>query len=152
LRVRATVADLAPIAGKLATFIRLFASDKDGEVVAAVHALIRALQNAGSDLHELAELVEHANGELSDAEMKKIFDAGIAVGLKQAKQEARINGGTFPPAHEMALWCRQHDQQLREKELRFVNDMAARSPQRALTQRQEEWLRAIFLRTGGPML
>jgi hypothetical protein len=46
------VADLAPIAGKLATFIRLFASDKDGEVVAAVHALIRALQNAGSDLHE----------------------------------------------------------------------------------------------------
>jgi hypothetical protein len=84
------VADLAPIAGKLANLIRRLGSDRDGEVVATARALIRTLEGAGSDLHELAERIENSGeSALTDAEMQKIFDAGAAAGRKQAKQKAR---------------------------------------------------------------
>jgi hypothetical protein len=65
-------------------------------------------------------VAERIERPLTKDEMKKIFEAGVARGLKQAKQEARINGGIFPPAHEMAMWCRERSQQLREKEQQFV--------------------------------
>ena len=42
----------------LAKLIRLLASDVDGEVLAAVRALGRALKASGSDFHDLAGLVE----------------------------------------------------------------------------------------------
>jgi hypothetical protein len=44
--------------GKIAKLVRLLASDKPGEVIAAVAALKRALQAAGHDLHDLADAVE----------------------------------------------------------------------------------------------
>lgn len=44
-------------ATKLGKLIRLFGSDRDGEVVAAAGALRRTLASNGSDLHELAKLV-----------------------------------------------------------------------------------------------
>jgi hypothetical protein len=148
------MANLAPIddrlAKRIAATVRLLASDKSGEVAAALQALGRVLQGAGAEvINGIADRIEHP---LTKDEMKRIFEAGIARGIKQAKQEARNGGGMFPAAHEMALHCRQHTDRLREKERDFVNDMAARSLSRALTQRQEEWLRAIFLKTGGPML
>ena len=42
----------------LAKLIRLLASDVDGEVLAAVRALGRALKASGCDFHDLAGLVE----------------------------------------------------------------------------------------------
>jgi hypothetical protein len=42
----------------LAKLIRLLASDVDGEVLAAVRALGRALKASGCDIHDLAGLVE----------------------------------------------------------------------------------------------
>jgi hypothetical protein len=36
---------LAPIAAKLATFVRLLSSDKEGEIVAAAHAIKRTLKS-----------------------------------------------------------------------------------------------------------
>jgi hypothetical protein len=52
---------LAPIAPRLANLIRMLASDKDGEVLAAVAALKRTLAGSGADLHTLAASVESAN-------------------------------------------------------------------------------------------
>ena len=49
--------DLASISGRLATFIRLLGSDKDGEVVAAAHAMVRTLNNFGLDIHDIAARV-----------------------------------------------------------------------------------------------
>src|SRR5262249_24748331 len=46
------LAEIAPVIGKL---LRLLTSDKEGEVVAIVHALLRVLENSGLDIHDLAE-------------------------------------------------------------------------------------------------
>ena len=46
---------LAPLATKLANFIRLLSSDKEGELIATAHAIRRTLKAAGSDIHALAE-------------------------------------------------------------------------------------------------
>jgi hypothetical protein len=51
-------ATLGPIAGRLASFMRLLSSDKEGEVVAAVRAITRTLRVAQLDIHTLAEVVE----------------------------------------------------------------------------------------------
>jgi hypothetical protein len=76
------VTDLAPIAGKVANLIRRLASDKDGEVVAVARALIRTLNSFGADIHDVAERVENSgNATLSEAEMREIYNAGIAAGL-----------------------------------------------------------------------
>jgi glucose-6-phosphate dehydrogenase assembly protein OpcA len=139
------------LAKKIAGIVRRITSDKPDEATEAVKAFGRTLQSAGADvIHAVAERIEKPSDKLSDAEMKEIFDAGIAKGLQQAKRQARING-TFPSAHDMALYCRERDDRLREKERDFINDMAARSIWRGLTQRQEEWLKSIFLRLGGEM-
>ena len=51
-----------PLEQKLGTFIRMLASERDGEVVAAARAIVRTLKGAGADIHVLAERVEKANG------------------------------------------------------------------------------------------
>jgi len=84
------VTDLAPIAAKLANIIRRLASDKDGEVVAAVHAMTRTLQGIGADVHDVADRIEHSgNGALSESEMQEIYNAGIKEGVRQGEQKMR---------------------------------------------------------------
>ena len=61
-----------PLEQKLGTFIRMLASERDGEVVAAARAIVRTLKAAGADIHVLAERVETANGsKLTDGEMRE---------------------------------------------------------------------------------
>jgi hypothetical protein len=51
------VADLSAIGlGKL---VRLLASDKPGEIVAAAHAIVRTLKKNGTDIHAFADHIEH---------------------------------------------------------------------------------------------
>ena len=77
---------LAPIVTKLATFVRLLSSDKEGEIVAAAHAIKRTLKSAGTDIHTLAERIEKPNGiGLTEAEMKKLYDAGFSAGMREAE-------------------------------------------------------------------
>jgi len=51
----AVLITIAPTLGKL---IRMLSSDKDGEIVASVHALRRVLAGAGLTLHDLADAIE----------------------------------------------------------------------------------------------
>jgi hypothetical protein len=138
---------------KLGTFIRLLASEQDGEALAAARAIVRTLKSSGGDIHTLAERVENANGgKLTDAEMQKIFDAGFQAGVHEV--ESRSTGefhnvdGT-PAWNEIALFCQQNNSRLRENERRFVNDMAGRSIWREPTEKQAKWLKSIFYRLGG---
>lgn len=138
---------------KLGTFIRLLASDRDGEVVAAAHAIVRTLRSAGKDIHALAERVESANGgKLTDAEMRKLYDTGFQAGMRAV--ESRSTGefhnvdGT-PAWNEIALFCQRNDSRLRDNERQFVNDMASRSVWREPTEKQAKWLLSIFYRLGG---
>ena len=152
----AAVSDvLAPISNRLASFIRLLSSDKDGEVVAAAHAIKRTLKAAGADIHALAERVEKPNGGgLSDAEMKKLYDAGYNAGQRDAEHKHsgpadfhNIDG--TPNWHEMALYCQQRGSLLRGQEQTFINDMASRTVWREPTEKQAKWLKSIFYRLGG---
>jgi len=47
-----------PSAGRLAQLVRLLASDREGERMAAVAAIGRALKGEGHDWHDLAAAVE----------------------------------------------------------------------------------------------
>jgi len=122
---------LAPLAPKLGKLIRLFGSDRDGEVLGAVRAAERTLKGAGLDWHALAD----------------------AIG-REPEPAVYLDADPDEPAtwRDLAAWCCQHDGgRLTAKERRFVRDMAARlvldgSP----SDKQAAWLRAIYanLRNG----
>jgi hypothetical protein len=138
---------------KLGTFIRLLASEQDGEALAAARAIVRTLKATGMDIHALAERVENVNGgKLSEAEMKKLYSAGYEAGMRAVENR---QGGDFhnvdgtPAWNEIALFCQQNSDRLRENERQFVDDMASRSVWREPTEKQAKWLRSIFFRLGG---
>jgi hypothetical protein len=146
---------LTPIVAKLATFIRLLSSDKDGEVIAAARAMQRTLRSAGADIHTLANRVEKPNGsELSEEDMKRLYNAGYEDG-RRAAENAQYGPGDFhnidgtPCWHELAVECQQRSARLRDKEKEFVDDMAARTVWREPTERQGKWLLSIYYRLGG---
>src|SRR5262245_15076381 len=64
---------------RIAAVVRLLASDKDGEVVAAVNALKRTLASAGTDINGLALGIENLgkNTVVPDEIKKKIWDAAV---------------------------------------------------------------------------
>jgi hypothetical protein len=144
------VTDLAPIAGKLATFIRLLASDKDGEVVATAHAMARVLHGIGADLHDLAERVERGgNGALSEAEMQKIFNAGVEAGREQAQPWHDTGMPEMPAPAAMALFCYQQLARLNAWEREFAANMLAWTRWRPLSAKQHAKLEALYLKLGG---
>jgi hypothetical protein len=147
------VTDLVSIAPKLANFIRLLASDKDGEVVAAAHAMVRTLQGIGADLHDVADRIEHSsNGALSEAEMREIFDAGIKEGIRRSGQ-TRHSGvpvpPQFPPARDMAMHCYQRIGNLNEWEREFITNMASWTRTRPLSAKQQGHLEKIYIKLSG---
>jgi hypothetical protein len=150
------VADLAPIADQLKPLIRLLSSNQDGEVVAAARALNRLLKANGSDIHAIADSVGQANGKLTEAEMRKLYDAGFEAGVhavenKRHGDEDFHNTDGTPSWHAIAVWCQRHDDRLRDNERQFINTVAARTAYREPTAKEEKWLRSIFLRLGGKM-
>src|SRR5207244_12200377 len=96
---------------KLAAIIRMMSSDKDGDVLNAGRALNRALKSVGCDIHDLAEVIEHANGgKLTETEMRKLYDAGYEAGMR-AVENKQHGAGDFhnvdgrPSWHEIARFC-----------------------------------------------
>jgi hypothetical protein len=142
-------------ANRLAAIIRMMSSDKDGDVLNAGRALNRALKSVGRDIHDLAEVVERANGgKLGEAEMRKLYNAGYQAGVLAVESKQHGNGDFrsvdgLPDWHEIALFCQRNDDRLRPNEREFVNDMASRSVWREPTEKQAKWLRSIFYRLGG---
>jgi hypothetical protein len=147
------VTDLASIAPKLANFLRLLASDKDGEVVAAARAMVRTLQGIGADIHDIADRVEHSgNGALSEAEMQEIFGAGIKEGIRRGQQTRHTVSAApqFPPARDMAMFCyRNIDELGSDWEREFVTNMASWTRARPLSVKQQAHLEKIYIKLGG---
>jgi hypothetical protein len=146
------MADLSPIAGKLAKAIRLLSSDKPGEVLAAADSICRILKGAGADIHTLADRVEHANGaKLSEAEMRKLYNAGFEAGRRAAENGPvfrNVNLDDDPSWSEIARECAAHPNRMRsEREKEFVADMVRRLVHGGEpTPKQADWLRKIFAR------
>jgi hypothetical protein len=144
---------LTPIAGKLAKLLRMLSSNREPEVLAAAQALCWTLQSAGADIHALATIVEHG-GELNQAEMKKLYDAGYHEGLRVAEDKhhgsedfRNIDG--LPSWHEMALWCQHRGDRLQSREREFIDHMASLTVWREPTEKQAKWLKSIYYKLGG---
>ena len=152
------MADVAPIDDKLAKriadIIRMFVTDKEGDAVAATQALGRVLQSVGPDvIYSVAERIEHP-AVLGEEDMQKILDTGIAIGIKQAEQKTRSNGGSpnFPRAYDMALYCQQHiDRLLRDKDREFIENMVTVARYRTLSPKRQAYLEDLYLKLGGRM-
>jgi hypothetical protein len=147
---------LAPIVGKLAACIRMLSSDKDGDVITAARGLVRMLKGAGTDIHAFAERIAKPNGGLTEAEMRKLYDAGYEAGVRAVENKQHGSGefhnvDGLPAWDEIALFCQQNNDRLRENERTFVNDMASRTVWREPTEKQAKWLRSIFYRLGGKL-
>jgi len=86
---------LAPIVDKLRPLVRMLSSDQPGEIVASARALVRVLKGAGLDIHALADSI--GNGKLSQADMKKIYDAGHSAGFAAGAHsiEEKLRGSGF---------------------------------------------------------
>jgi hypothetical protein len=149
-----------PLEAKLANLIRRLGTEYDGEALATWRALKRLLASHEASFTDLGDAVEKlASGGLAEAEMKRLFESGRAQGLKEAgreHQEAESALGKRPDGstdwEALALYCQREIARLRDaKEREFVNDMAARLtfPGREPTEKQAQWLLAIFRRLGG---
>jgi hypothetical protein len=128
---------------KIQKLMRLLSSPNDGEALAAVHALQRALQADGSDIHDLAARIEG----LSQVEMKKLYDAGF----QEGKNAADVGFSTVDPPsfYEMAKEIEyKADGRLSEKEQEFVADMVLWCARREPSEKQAKWLHAIYYRIG----
>lgn len=161
---------LAPLGPKLGKLIRMLASPRDGEVVAAARAIMRTLQGASLDIHALAQSVETgapaaAPGprppdakELRQAWEHgysrgdaKGYERGYNDGYKDGQQEAQdANNETEFCLSFMANECWEKRLYLHGREIRFIRDMVDRTARGDhLTSPQEQWLRAIFGRLKG---
>jgi len=146
---------------KLAALIRLLSSNQDGEIIATVHALIRVLESAGSNIHALAEHIENGGG-LTDTDKQKIRSEienargiGYAEGVKAA--ESKHHGtGAFRNTDgklewtEVALFVQREKHRLSAKHHEFVDDMASRTVYgRDPTPNQHRYLHSLFYKLGG---
>jgi hypothetical protein len=116
-------AALLGIAPTLAKLIRLLSSDRDGEVVASVHAMRRLLASIGLSLHDLADVIELPAYKTGFSNATRFHDDD-------------------PDWRVMAKACAQCRYLLSERERAFVATMARwrGKPSR----KQRDWLEAIY--------
>lgn len=107
----------------------MLSSPVDGECVAAVRAIDRALKRSGFDWHGLADVIE--NGSSSSTKKKN--------GIVNISDDL-----------EMYNHCREFFDELREREQDFLQSVGRRFGfGYDLSSKQRKWLRAIFIATGG---
>jgi hypothetical protein len=80
---------------KLGPIARTLSPNQDGDVLNAALAFARVLKSAGVDFHTLADHIEKQNGNgLSEAEMRKLYDAGFKEAGKPRRTRSRSPPGT----------------------------------------------------------
>jgi hypothetical protein len=134
---------------KLEKLVKLLSSSNDGEALAAVHAILRTLEGAGADIHELAARV--GGGKLSKADMQRIYDAAYQNGKQAAErtQNTEFHNVGGPSWHDMAVECRDRDNgRLKPREREFVEDMVRWTTRQEPSEKQGKWLHILWVRVG----
>jgi hypothetical protein len=141
---------------KIAMTIRLLASNNDGEIIAAVCALKRVLESAGTDINGLAHGIENLgkNTEVSKDQMKKIWDMAVQ------HTENRLHGADDfidssgkPTWQSVALYCQRNKHRLDTKHHDFIDKVAAQTVwNREPTEKMHKYLFSLFLRLGGRII
>jgi hypothetical protein len=131
---------------KIGKLIKMLSSPNDGEVVAAARAILRTLAQEGTDIHELAERVE--GRKLSQAEMQRIYHQAFRDGKKSVEVAADFSNAG-PSFYSMACEIKHKaNGQLSPKEQGFVEDMVRWCARKEPTEKQANWLHAIYCRIG----
>jgi len=110
---------------RVGQLIRLLASDKDGEVVAAANAIRRTLCTAGMDMHCLATIIERGR-----------------------QRPPPLPPRPFTIAETIA-YCAERDGALSNREKQFIFDLEGQllrfgEADLELSDKQRGWLAAIF--------
>ena len=145
---------------RVAMTIRLLASDKDGEIIAAVCALKRVLESAGTDINGLANGIENLGkaekkaAEMLAQERKKIWDTAVQ------HTENRLHGADEfidssgkPSWQSVALYCQRNKHRLNVKHHNFIDKVASQTVyDREPTERMHKYLFSLFLQLGGKII
>ena len=112
---------------KLGNAVRLLSSDEEGDVIAAVHGILRLLASCGADIHTLAAHIE--NGGMSEkyreevrAQIKKAHEVGYEKGVRAAEARFRPDGKL--EFSEVALCMERQINRLPPDKHEFIHKMA----------------------------
>lgn len=145
---------------RLADLIRRLGTEHEGEAIATVRALGRALASRGLTFTDLGDGIERlASGGLTQSEMERICDAAYAKGVcdtehRHAEAETTVYG-LLPDGstdwETVALYCQRHKSRLDARHHQFLDDMASRltwggAPS---SEKQGRYLLSLFRQIGG---
>ena len=137
---------------KIADRVRMLASDKPGEVVAAANALKLILASVGTDMNGLARAIENL-GKNAD-QMKKVWDAAVqhTENRLHGTDEFRSTDGK-PTWQSVALYCQRNKHRLDVRHHNFIDKVAAQTVyDREPTERMHKYLLSLFFRLGGKII
>ena len=141
---------------RIAMVIRLLASDRDGEILAATAALKRTLASAGTDINGLAHGIENLGKStvVPDEIKKKIWDAAVQHTENRLHgADDFINADGKPTWQSVALYCQRNKQRLAPKHHDFINKVASQTVyDREPTGRMHKYLFSLFLQLGGKII
>jgi hypothetical protein len=137
------------VSDRLGDVIRRLSSDQDGEIIAAMYAILRLLQSCGGDIHELAARVE--NGGMSEkyrdevrAQIKRAHEVGYEKGVRAAEARFRPDGKL--EFSEVALFVEREIRRLPPDKHEFIRKMALYARQELEpTQKQGKFLFDLFV-------
>ena len=146
---------------KLGNAVRQLSSDKEGDVIAAAHGILRLLASYGADIHTLAAHIEN-NGGLSEDDKQKIRSeienaraVGYAEGVRAA-QTKQHGAGVFRNTSgklefsEVALYVQREKHRLPARHYEFVDKMARYAIEEFEPRKpQGKYLFDLFLELGG---
>ena len=150
-----------PIAKRIAQFFRtLMSSTFKDEAISARDRMLELLKKEGLDYHDIATVIENANGEIeekkySDTDAEIIFAKGVEKGrVEEARKQTTppefYNADGSPRWYEIALYCQENSAHLDEWEQNFVSDMPARMIKYGAPKgKQIPHLLGIFVKLGG---
>jgi hypothetical protein len=145
---------------KLGKIFLVMSSPNNGDKLAAIHALDRALTTNGVDYHVLVARMKKpwlsdSAKEQFKSELANARAAGRAETLREveAKQygvdDFRSADGS-PDWRAIALYIQREKLRLPDRQHKFIDDMAAHVPfNRELSPKQLQYLQSLFLKLGG---
>jgi hypothetical protein len=147
-----------PVAKRVATLLRMLASNFDGEVLGAVAAMKRLLLAEGLSFHDIATVIESCDGSIeerkySDADAKVIYERGMAKGRAEQQNGDLefFDSAGQPRWYEMAVFCQRNvaSQRISPWEKEFTNDIAGKVLGHEPSHKQAQCILRIFVKLGG---
>ena len=149
---------------KIAGLVRMLASDKSGEILAAVSAIKRVLESQGRDFNDLGNDIETLTGALNKAEIEQIYTTGHQDGYAKALDDVgsnhvfnlngfhAVNGSASGLTwQEMAQFIGSKASYLhRDREREFAESIAEQARWKStISPAQDKWLRDLYVKLGG---